>query len=211
MKIRLFCCLLFVAALAHAQPDVQVNGLFKGKAILTINGVQRLLKDGDTSPEGVRLVSSDSSQALVEIEGRRHSLGLTQRISSSYSQAQSLEVKIPPDPTGHYWVGGSINGHRVSFMVDTGATVVAMSTKDADRLGIRYADGQPGYTSTAGGVVKAYYVDLPKVDVGGISLPYVKAAVLEGDFPQQILLGNSFLNRVEMQKNNGVLVLKKNL
>ena len=210
MKNWMLLALLLFAGVVVAQPDVQVNGLFKGRAMMTINGVPRLMKEGDISPEGVKLMSADSKQAVVEIAGKKHNLRLTQRISSSFSEAQATEVKIPPDPTGHYWVGGSINGRRVQFMVDTGATVIAMSSKDADRMGIQYLGGEPGYTSTAGGVVKAFYIDLPKVTVGSITVLFVKAAVLEGDFPQQILLGNSFLNRVEMEKNQGVLVLKKN-
>lgn len=192
-----------------AYPDVTVDGLFKGKAMLTINGNRQLLKEGETSEEGVLLVSSDSKKAVVEYAGERKSLLLSDQISGSFSEAKETEVRISRRLDGHYYVGGSINGRHVEFMVDTGATVVSMNSSDGERLGVDLRSAQKGAVGTAGGVVEAHFVDVPQITVGGITVPLVKVAVLEGEFPQQILLGNSFLTRVNMTQESGVLVLRK--
>ena len=192
-----------------AEPNIKVVGLFKGKAMLTIDGSRQLLKAGETSPEGVLLVSSDSRQAIVEIAGERKTLQLSDQISGSFTEAEAAEVRISRGYDGHYRVGGFINGRHVQFMVDTGATVVAMNATDGERLGLDLKGAQKGAVGTAGGVMEAHFVDVPKITVGGITVPFVKVAVLEGDFPQQILLGNSFLSRVKMMEESGVLVLRK--
>ncbi len=200
---------LLSSVLAWSLPDISVNGLFPGQAVLTINGKQRLLKVGKTSPEGVKLISSDSQQAVVEVDGERLTLELSQRISSTYRSAETLEVRIPKGAGGHYSVGGNINGHPVTFLVDTGATTIAMNYLQAERLGLDFRKGRSGRASTAGGVVETLHITLPKVTVGSITLWQVEAAVVIGTHPQQILLGNSFLTRVNMTEEQGVMVLRK--
>lgn len=200
---------LLLNAAARAEPDIQVNGLFAGRAMLTIDGNRRLLKVGSRSPEGVKLIASDSQQAVVEVEGRRLTLQLSQHISSSYRSVGIQEVRIPRGEGGHYFVGGNINGYSVRFLVDTGATAIAMNYLEAERLGINLGDSKRGYASTAGGEVETLTVTLPKVTVGGITLHRVPAAVLVGTHPRQILLGNSFLSRVKMTEEQGVMVLRK--
>jgi|TARA_R110000822_G_scaffold187752_19_gene326838 aspartyl protease family protein len=200
---------LLTAVVSWAVPDIRVQGLFGGSAVLVINGKQRLLKQGQTSPEGVTLVASDSHQAVVEIEGRRVTLGLSQHISSSFQAAKLAEVRIPRASNGHYMVSGSINGHPVDFMVDTGATSVAMSLNDAKRLGVDFRRGKRASASTAGGIVNAFEVDLDKLVIGNITAHQVSATIVVGDYPTDVLLGNSFLSRVEMTEEEGVMVLRK--
>ncbi len=205
--------LLFLAAVlatnAFAVNEVRVDGLFKGRAVLTIDGNMRVLKVGETSPEGVRLISSDSRQAKLEINGKRQSLSISEHIASSFVAAEKAEVRIPPGPGGHYYVGGFINGHAVDFMLDTGATMIAMSGEHARRLNIDLRQATPSMTSTANGNVESFVVNVDRVQVGGITVHQVPVSVLSGNFPSQILLGNSFLSRVEMNESNGVLVLKQ--
>lgn len=199
---------VFSASLCWAEPDIRVNGLFNGRAVLEINGKQRLLKEGQTSPEGVTLIESDSHRALLEVDGRRVSLGLSEHIASSFQAAKVAEVRIPRAENGHYFVSGFINGHPVDFMVDTGATSIAMNFHDAERLGVDFRRGNKGAASTAGGIVAAYRVPLDKLTIGNITLHQVEATVVVGDFPDQVLLGNSFLSRVEMTEEEGVMVLR---
>lgn len=208
MRILVFTSCLLMAVAASAT-DVEVNGLFKGRAVLTINGAQRLMKEGELSPEGVKLISSDSRQAVVEVDGERATLGLSQQISASYREVKPVEVRVSRSRNGHYFVGGFINGHSVHFMVDTGATNIALNLNDARRLGIDYRRGNPGAVSTAGGMVDAFHTQLDKVTVGNITLHQIPATVVVGDFPAQVLLGNSFLNRVEISEKDGVMVLRK--
>lgn len=210
---RVLICLFWLGALCGgipvlAAPDVKLNGLFKGRAVLVIDGSTRVLKVGETSPEGVKLISSHKAEAVVEIEGIQQTLKLSRQIGSGYSARQGSEVRIPRDRRGHYFVGGAINGRRVEFMVDTGATSIAMNRDEAKRLGIDYSNGIFQKLSTAGGLVESYQVQLNKVTIGGITLRLIDAVVVMGDYPTEVLLGNSFLNRVQISEQQGVLVLR---
>lgn len=184
-----------------------VKGLFAGSAVLTIDGRQRLLKAGATSPEGVTLVSANSRYAVVEIDGQRHQLGISQHIASGFANAQRREVRINEGAGGHYWAAGQINGHAIRFMVDTGATNIAMNRATAERLGVNFRAGREARAGTAGGIVPIYLVQLARVSVGAIVLDNVQASVHLDESPAHVLLGNSFLSQLEMQKENGVLVL----
>jgi aspartyl protease family protein len=202
-------CLAMASASALAAPEVQANALFKDRAMLEINGVQRLLKAGEVTPEGVRLVASESKGAVLEMDGKRVPLALSQRIAASYAEAAFAEVRIPRGEQGHHFVGGSINGHGVRFMVDTGATTIAMSSVDAERLGLKWREGRRGRTSTASGVAESRELTLATVSIGPITLHRIPATVVTGAYPTSVLLGNSFLAKVEMTEESGVMILRQ--
>jgi aspartyl protease family protein len=117
-------------------------------------------------------------------------------------------VTLAADPRGHFFSEGAINGNPVRFLVDTGATTVALPASDALRLGIDYRKGQVGYSNTANGVVQVYRVMLDTVRLGSIQLTGVEAAVIEQGL-SVALLGMSFLNRVEMQRDGQTMVLTR--
>lgn len=192
-----------------AAPEVVVKGLFANRALLEINGQPRVMKAGEVSPEGVRLVSSTSREAQVEINGQQQTLTLSQQIGSSFTPAEYAEVRIPRSPDSHYWVQARINGQTVNMLVDTGATMITLNRGEADRLGLDYRQGTPGMTQTAGGVVNHHAITIDRISLGGINLSNVGAVVLEGSFPRQILLGNSLLSRLEMSESAGSLVLRQ--
>jgi len=192
-----------------AAPEIIASGLFKDKALLTIDGKPRLLKVGASSPEGIKLLSSNSQQASILVEGQTLTLHLSQRISTAFKKPKFTEVKIPRGRNGHYFTAGAINGRSAKFMVDTGATVIAMNINEARRLGIDLRQAKPGRSSTAGGMVDTFRVVLDKVSVGNVTLHRIPASVIDGDFPEHILLGNSFLSKVEMTEQSGVLVFRK--
>jgi len=201
--------LLLCSMPLFAAPEIIASGLFKDKALLTIDGKPRLLKVGASSPEGVTLLSSNSQQASILVEGQTLTLHLSQRISTAFKKPKFTEVKIPRGRNGHYFTAGAINGRPAKFMVDTGATVIAMNINEARRLGIDLRQAKPGRSSTAGGMVDTFRVVLDKVSVGSVTLHSIPASVIDGDFPEQILLGNSFLSKVEMTEQAGVLVFRK--
>ena len=205
---RWFFATVFLSFGLLAAPDVRVDGLFNGRAVVNIDGKQHLLKEGQQK-QGVRLISSDSKQAVIEVNGKAVTMGISDRISSSYTEAEVVEVRVPRGQGGHYFVSGFINGRAVDFMVDTGATSIAMSRPDAERLGIDLRKGQTGSVSTANGVVTATTVNVSKVTIGGITVHQVPVTVVNGNFPANVLLGNSFLSRVNMSEEEGVLVLRK--
>jgi aspartyl protease family protein len=195
---------------AGAVEKISVKGLFKDKAILVIDGRQRLLRAGETSPEGVKLVSASSREAVIEIDGVQSTRSLGTNIGSGFAPPQSPAVKIWPTADNMYPVVGSINGYPVNFLVDTGATTIAMNSREARRLGIDFAVvGDATVSQTASGLVKAWVVNLQRVRVGDIELKDVRAAVLEGDFPTNVLLGMSFLGRLDIRREQGVLELRK--
>ncbi len=201
--------LLFPPAVSQAVDSVRVVALFPDKAMVEIDGRNRVLKAGETSPEGVTLISADSRNAVIEANGERQSYGLNSRIGGDLSAPTKTEVMIPRDITGNYSTVGSINGRTVNMLVDTGATSVAMSEAEARRLGIPYwLKGKKAGVRTASGFARAYSVVLDEVRVGTIVLRQVEAVVVEGNSPVEVLLGMSFLNRVEMENSNNIMVLR---
>ena len=201
-------CALWAAQVV-AEPKVVARGLLKNMAVLEIDGVQRTLRAGKTSPEGVMLVSSSTKAAVIEVEGRRETLTLSRQIGGvAYSTPEKRVVRIARGVGGHYFTPGRINSQAVSFLVDTGATSVAMSALMAQKLRIDYRAGRPVNVQTANGVARGYAVVLQSVSVGTVKLSNVEAIVNDGAFPADILLGNSYLSRVEMNVDDGVLVLQ---
>jgi len=105
---------------------------------------------------------------------------------------------------------GYINGQAVDFLVDTGATWVVMNMFRAKSLGLDYRRyGIQSQVSTANGVVPVYLITLDKVRVGEIELKNIQAGVLESASPTMILLGNSFLNKLEMKREGQLMLLKQ--
>ena len=202
----IFC---FITTQFPSATEIMVLGLFKNKAIVNIDGKQRTLKKGKKSPEGVILVFADSDSAILEVDGKEQEFKLGRQVSTNFKQKILSEAKIIP-VNGMYSTVGFINGQQVEFLVDTGATWVAMNAQQARSLGINFRYiGKRGHVSTANGIAPVYRVTLNKVRVGEIELTNVAAGVLEGDSPRQVLLGNSFLNRVEMQRQGQVMLLKQ--
>ena len=205
--IIIFCC--FVSIQLVSATDILVLGLFKNKAIVNIDGKQRTLKKGKKSPEGVMLVWADSDSAILEVDGKEQDYKLGRHVSSHFKKKELAEAKIMP-VNGMYATIGFINGHQVDFLVDTGATWIVMNIHHARSLGINFRFiGKRGSVSTANGVVPVYRITLDKVRVGEIELRNVAAGVLEGNSPREVLLGNSFLNRVEMQRQGQVMLLRQ--
>jgi aspartyl protease family protein len=186
-----------------------VVGLFSNTAVVKILGKQHLLKVGQTSPEGVELRHADAHTATLVIDGREYRMTLSRDPSGGYQTREVASLKIDINERGQYITPGAINGRSVTFLVDTGATSVAMNSEMARILGIDFAAGQRGQSSTAGGVVNAWRVTLDRVKVGDIEVRNVQAAVLEGMYPTYVLLGMTFLSQVEIVENAGLLTLTK--
>lgn len=176
---------LFVLSMnVSAVEKIKISGLFNDKAIVTIDGKQRLLKVGKPSPEGVILISANAKEAVIEINGEQNTYTLGSHIGSSFEKPSGGNtVSIAPDAGGMYEVNGSINEFQVRFLVDTGATLISMNSNDAKRIGINYRmEGQESLSETASGLSKIYLVNLKTVMVGDIKLRDVQAAVHDGDF-----------------------------
>ncbi len=201
---------LGVTAPAAGNSPVEAVGLFKDRAMISVMGQHHYLHVGQTSPEGARLISATADTAVVAYAGETYRLTLTDRVGGSFAEVTDTSISIAPDELGQYRVGGAINGRAIGFLVDTGASVVAMSSVHARQLGIDYeASEDRAQVMTAQGQAQSYLVNLDSVNVGGIETHHVRAAVIPGSYPVEVLLGMSFLRKVAMNESDGVLQLKK--
>ena len=159
--------------------DFVILGLFRNKVILKIDNKQYTLSPGDTAGEGITLISADSKAAIFDINGERRSFTLGGQIGSTFAEATHGKiVSIAPDQNGMFWVNGSINKHQTKFIVDTGATLISMNKHEANRFGIDYKlIGEKALSNTAAGPNMIYIVNLRSVNVGGIEVNNVAAAV----------------------------------
>lgn len=195
-----------------AAPRVQVVGLFPGAAVLNVDGQRKLVRVGQVGPGGVEVLSADSKGAVLRVEGVERQYGLSRELSAGFAEPERRQLSIAQGQGGHYWVAGSINGQPVQFLVDTGATSVAVSEIQARRLGIDYrVDGRQMVVNTASGTAKAWRVQLNSVKVGTIDVLGVEAVVVEGAAPSDALLGMSFLGRVSWREDQGVLKLESKI
>lgn len=193
---------------AQAQ-SVGLAGILGSKALLIVDGAApRAVAPGD-SHKGVRVVSTAGDQAVVEIGGKRHTLRVGDAPASVGGSAGSgRRVVLTAGSGGHFMSSGSINGRAVQFMVDTGATSVALSVGDAERIGLNYRGGAPVRLSTANGVSQGWRMKLNSVRLGDVEVYEVDAVITPQPMPF-VLLGNSFLTRFQMTRENEQMTLER--
>jgi aspartyl protease family protein len=202
--------LLAAASNAAAVSQIEVQALFGGKAIVMIDGQRRMLSVGETSPEGIKLLDANSKHAVLEVDGKSKSYQPGGSISLSYAKPELLEEKVYSDDRGMFHSVGTINGRTVRFLVDTGATTVAMNKSQAKQLGVDYRmTGERVVVSTASENVNGYRVRLRSVSLGKIKLKDVEAMVIDGHHPGPILLGMSFLGKLTVEKAGSVMKIRK--
>ncbi|MBA3034329.1 MAG: TIGR02281 family clan AA aspartic protease [Gammaproteobacteria bacterium] len=203
------CCLaLMLCAWSFGvmAADIALVGLMSGKALVVIDGGKRqTLAVGATTLEGVKLMTIESGAAVFEIDGRPRRVALGQSVVSTPG-AERPATTLIADSRGHFVVPGSVNGVPMRFLVDTGATLVSLGAADARRARIDASKGTPGMTMTANGPARVWRVRLESVKLGGITLRDVEASVHEQDMPV-VLLGMSFLNRMEIHRDGSAMTL----
>ena len=203
-----FLSALFSSVGQAQELEIDVLGLFKNAAMLKIAGKEQLLKTGQRSEEGVLLVSADSRGAVIEVNGESMSLDLSSHIAANFKRPTESTVSILLNPSGQYLTRGTINGRSVQFLVDTGANIVALNANAAISLGLDVSEGRLVNVSTAGGVTESRLITLDVVQVGNIRVSNVQAAVMMGNYPEDILLGMTFLRNVTISESGGVMQLK---
>jgi len=201
-------CLFCASSMVHCA-DVGLAGLFPGKALLTINGgAPRIVAIGVATEEGVKVLSVQGETATIEVDGKKRVLRVGQNVASQSSGSGPASATLTADAAGHFLTTGNVNGTTIRFIVDTGASTISIGASDARRIGIDPSKGQMGYSQTANGVTQVSLVKLNSVRVGDIVLNNVDATVHQQDLPFA-LLGMSFLNRMEMQRNGETMTLKQ--
>ncbi len=190
---------------------IEVMALFKNKAMVNINDKQHFLKVGEPATAGVKLIEATSKYAVLDVKGKRSKYKLGNRVSASYNKTEKKKVQIYRDAANMYRTVGSINGYPVDFLVDTGATSIALNSALAKRLGIQYKlKGEETVVSTASGKALAYAISLDEVKVGEIMLRNIDAVIIEGNSPTTPLLGMSYLGRLKLNNEDQYLELEEN-
>ena len=127
---------------------------------------------------------------------------------SGDKNSKTQVIKVKADYQNGYVLRGFINDKPVVFLVDTGATSIAMSGTDAKILGL--SRGQHGYSATAGGRVSSYATRLKVAQIGNIKITNLHASIIPKMKPGQILLGMNFLKHLTLNQNKGVLTITYN-
>ena len=212
--------LSLAAAAALAPPSataqsVALSGVLGSKALLVIDGgTPRALAAGD-SLQDVRVLQVSGDTAEVEIKGRRQTLRLGEapislggRGAAAGDPALGRRVVLKADNRGHFIERGQINGKTMVYMVDTGASSVAIGRSDAERMGLPFLKGQPVMMRTANGDAQGWRLRLDSVRVGDVEVFGVDAVVAPLAMPY-VLLGNSFLAHVQMTRQGSEMVLER--
>jgi aspartyl protease family protein len=202
---------LCLAMAAAAAQGVVLAGRMGERALLMVDGQPRTLAVGQATAD-VRLIGWQEDSAVVERDGARYLLRMgaaaPTRLAGAAAASGGREIVITAGPGGHFITGGSINGRSVRFMVDTGATVLAMGRDEAQRLGLDLSTARPAMSETANGPVAVQIVNLTRVRVGDVEVANVAAMVVPAAMPY-VLLGNSFLTRFQMRRENDVMRLEQ--
>lgn len=198
-----------IAANAATASSVALTGILGSKALLVVNGTApRALAAGERH-QSVAVVSVGREDAVIEVDGARRTVRLGEApVSVGERGGSGQRVLLMGDSQGHFAGTGQINGRAMQFLVDTGATTVALGEPEAQRLGLRYRDGDKVRMQTANGAVQGWRVRLDTVRVGEVQVLGVDAVVLPHALPH-VLLGNSFLRGLQMSRNNEQMVLEK--
>lgn len=214
IKIALFFISLCAATQVWAAIRVNVVGLFTNKAFIMINGSGPHSLSAGQTKSGVKLLSADSASAAFLIDGKRQVLGMGQAVSVGSSSASedggvNTPVNLYADSAGHFFGKLTINGVSLKYLVDTGATSVAMNSADAQFAKIDFEKGQKIRVSTANGIAQAYLLTLNTLKIGTIVLHNVEVTVTEGGSPPFVLLGMSAQNRLDMKRQGAILTMSK--
>ncbi|MDQ7048310.1 MAG: TIGR02281 family clan AA aspartic protease [Enterobacterales bacterium] len=224
LKIRLLTLLflVFISSVSGEQKNIQrqdqirVLVLFKNAAMIEYQGQQKLLRNGQTFRD-IKLISADSHKAKFLIDGNKLTLGLHQNkiggnVYSVEAKTPSKLLQIPRDNTGMFRKAGFINGVQVQFLIDTGASQVAMNETTARLVGLQYQlKGYKTQVSTASGNSSAWVIKLNKVQLGDFVVNQVEALVIQGDGPAEVLLGMSFLQKFSIHHDGQMLKISRRL
>ena len=209
MRLMVFLFMTLACGSVPAQ-SVSMSGSLGSKALLIIDGTPRTVAVGATV-QGVKLASLSNNEAVVEVAGHRAALrmgGAQVNLGGAATSGTGEQIVLTAASGGHFVTNGTINGKTVRFLVDTGATDVALSQAEAERIGLNFRDGQRAVSNTANGPITVYRVSLNSVRVGDVQVYNVDAIVGPAQM-DYVLLGNSFLTRFQMKRENDMLTLNK--
>jgi len=212
MTPRLMLALAALLPVLGWAQSVSLHGLLGRQALLIVDGKPpRAVAPGQTHL-GVTVLSTDEDRAVVALtSGQRLTLRVGESpvsVGGAPAPGGSDRVALSADARGHFITPGSINNRPTQFLVDTGASVVAIGQAEADRLGLSYRTGQPVTLRTANGTAPGWALKLATLRIGDVTAYEVDAVVTPSAMPA-VLLGNSFLNRFSMRRDGDTMLLVK--
>lgn len=194
---------MVISSNVYASTKICYYDFRSGKALININGSLVELMPGQSFRNIVKLLTANEEAVVLEISGKRYQY----KKNSIRGTILTEEVRLTPAPNGNYMVNGRMNGKNVTFIVDTGASYIAMNKNLARALKINLGN-QKVYVHTASGTETSYLVMIDTVSIGDIKMFNIPAVISNHDYPREPLLGMSFLKHVDMSQENGQMVLK---
>lgn len=213
-------CSVVVAALVlvgrlAAATDVRVVGITPGRSVdVVVNGARLSLEVGEETPDGVKLLEAHRDRAVLRVDGARRTLSLVAERpgvegSSGGGGGGGGSIVLSAEPNGQFFARGHINGRPVPCIIDTGASLTALSTASAQRIGLDYEDGVPIKSMTANGIADGWRISLDSIRIGDVTVRNVDAVVVDNDALPIVLLGMSYLGRFDMHRQGDKLVLHR--
>lgn len=212
--------LLFLMAPGASSTQAQgvfLQGMLGNKALLVVDSqAPKIVAPGERW-QGVTVLSTTRDSADVEFNGQRQTLrlgaqpvafGTLAPSSGATTSGPARRIVLSAGDGGHFMSTGALNHKSVRFMVDTGATLVIVGAAEADRMGLRYRDKPTVPVSTANGTVRAWPIQFDSVRVGAVEVLGVDGLITPQSMPYA-LLGNSFLSRFSMKRDNDLLTLER--
>jgi aspartyl protease family protein len=198
-----------------APLQIDLQGILPGgKAVLSVNGgASRVLANGQ-SLDDIKLLAVDDNSITIEINGKRERIVMGSApyrapVANTASGAGATgKATLTADSRGHFVTTGYVNGKAQQFLVDTGASIVAISSFDAQRIGLNMTNARTVQANTANGATYGLAVKADSLRIGDITVFNIEVWVLD-NLAGPALLGNSFLNRLSMTRDAGTLVLTK--
>jgi len=198
---------LSLVPLGALAQGVALAGILGGKALLVVDGSAPRSVAAGQMHEGVRVLAVGRAEATIEVNGTTWVLRLGETPVKQGDTGGPPRLTLRADLRGHFIQTGHINGHSMQYMVDTGASSVAIGHSEAKRLGIKTDESKAIPINTANGTAKGYRVRLDSVRLGPLELRGVDAVITPQDMPY-VLLGNSFLRAFDMHRTGNLMVLQ---
>ncbi|MBU0745626.1 MAG: retroviral-like aspartic protease family protein [Gammaproteobacteria bacterium] len=202
-------CTLWLAPHAANAQAVALAGMLGSKALLVVDANPPKAVGAGDEYQGVKVIALSKEEVTIEVNGARRTLRLGEApVSVGARGGSGKRVILMSDSRGHFVNSGTINGRVMQYMVDTGASTIAIGRADADRMGLNYQGAEPVRMNTANGVAQGWRIKLDSVRLGDVEVLGVEAIITPQPMPY-VLLGNSFLTQFQMTRINDQMVLEK--
>lgn len=197
--------LLFVSLTAQAV-EINLIAIMGSKAMVEVDGARKLMEAGQ-SASGAKLLNVSADAVVFEAGGRKLTLSMDNRSIKSNISPEGGKKLVMPNDNGHFYAGLAINGLPLRGVVDTGATVLTLSSNHARAAGIDLSRATTGTAVTAQGTVATRQTTINTLRLGDIVLHNIDALVIDGQFPPTPLIGMNVLQRFTMQRDADRLTL----